>query len=272
LPETSDLPFDETTVKMFRESLLKNKRKEKISSFPEWPLILFSLLIAYITGSFIAKVLLPAGISGPFSIILGLIGLGISSIHLGKKFRAPRALLNLRQSWLSREIAFYALFLVFLTCQIIFYPQVKWLAWIAIVFGFITLYALDKVYTVIPTIRKQYYHSANALLTAFFFAAMFSEFMFGIIVFGGIKFILYIRQFFNRFEQLHKLTILSGIVRVLFGFLFPVIFWIWDITSVLTYSIMLILIAEIIDRCEFYESLKIISPAKQMVIDLEKQI
>ena len=204
--------------------------------------------------------------------ILGFIGLGISSAHLGKKGRAPRAFLNLRDSWLSREIAFYTLFFVLLTCQIIFFPHVKWLAWIVVMTGFFALYAMDNVYTVIATIQKQHYHSANALLTGLFFAALFSEFMFGIIVFGSIKFILYIKQLISRLGHLKSLTILFGSVRVMFGFLIPPIFWLWGFSGAFAYSIILILIAEFIDRCEFYENLKTITPAKQMVFDLEKQI
>ena len=272
LPEISELPFDESTVKLFRESLWKDKGKEKIRCLPEWPLVLFSLLIAFITGSFTGSTLIPTGFSGLLSIILGFTGLGISSAHLGKKGRAPRAFLNVRQSWLSREIAFYTLFLMLMTIQIIFFPHKNWLVWMAVVTGFLTLYALDRVYTVIATVYKLHYHSANALLTGLFFAVIFSEYMFGIIVFGSIKFILYIKQLISRLGHLKSLTILFGSVRVMFGFLIPPIFWLWGFSGAFTYSIILILIAEFIDRCEFYENLKTITPAKQIIMDLERLI
>ena len=269
LPEISELPFDDKTLTLFRNSLEKNSIKEKIRCLLEWPLVFFSVLIAFITGSYTAGLLLPTGFPKIGYVFLTIIGMGISSVHLGKKFRAQRALLNLRQSWLSREILFYTIFLALLSIQIIFLPQIKWLAWIAAVAGFLTLYAIDNVYTVIATVQKQPYHSANVLLTGLFLSSLLSDFMFGTILFGGIKFLLYIRQSINRITHINGFPILFGFIRVIFGFLIPAIFWLWDITDVFTYSIILILIAELIDRCEFYDSLKIITPAKQMVIDLE---
>jgi hypothetical protein len=39
-----------------------------------------------------------------------------------------------------------------------------------------------------------------------------------------------------------------------------------------TIAIILILIAELIDRCEFYKQLKTITPAKQMTMDLKMML
>jgi len=272
LPQISDLPFDETTVNLFRESLGRVQLKEKITSLQELPLVIFSLLIAYITGSLTADTLLKPDNHNHLPIILGFIGLGISSLHLGKILRAPRTILNPRHSWLSREITFFTIFIFLLTCQFILFPQLKWLAWIGVIMGFFTLYSLDRVYTAVATIQKQQYHSANALLSGLFFASLFSEFKFGIIVFGGIKFILYIGQCSGRFKHLNNLTILFGSIRVLFGFFIPIMFWLWNSSGTFIYIIIIILIAEFIDRCEFYDSLKTITPRKQMVMDLEKLI
>jgi len=270
LPEISELPFDEITMSMFRESLGKVKTTEKIRFLPEWPLVIFSLLIAFVTGSLTANALLPSGSPGIYSVILGFFGLGISSIHLGKKFRAPRAILNLKNSWLSREIAFYALFVTILTGQVFIFSDISWLSWITIGTGFLTLYFMDKVYTVIATVHRQNYHSANVLLTGLFLASIFSEFMFGIILFGSIKFILYIRQLLNHTGHLNFLKYLYVSLRILLGFIVPSVIWFLEISGVFTYCIILILIAEFIDRCQFYENLKIITPAKQMAIDLEE--
>jgi DMSO reductase anchor subunit len=193
-------------------------------------------------------------------------------MHLGKKFRAQRAILNWKHSWLSREILFYTIFIALLSGQIIFFPDVVWLAWIAVLAGFLTLFAIDNVYTVIAAAQKQQYHSAKVLLTGLFLASLISEFLFGIVLFGGIKLILYFRQFHRRFVHGNGHLILFGSIRILLGFIIPAIIWIWSISGAFTFSIILILIAELIDRCEFYESQKLITPSKQMVIDIEELV
>lgn len=43
--------------------------------------------------------------------IFGMIGIGVSILHLGRPLQAWRAFLGFRQSWLSREIIFFGLFL-----------------------------------------------------------------------------------------------------------------------------------------------------------------
>jgi anaerobic dimethyl sulfoxide reductase subunit C len=77
--------------------------------------------------------------------------------HLSKPFHSFLALSNFRTSWLSREIISTLLF--FLTASILLYLQ--WfgkgkrltnsaLGWLAIIFGFTTVYCMAKIY-LIPT-------------------------------------------------------------------------------------------------------------------------
>jgi DMSO reductase iron-sulfur subunit len=77
LPEISELPFDEITIKLFKESLLHDKKKEKISWLAEWPLVIFSILLALIPGIFTAGTLTPENSSNLLPVILGFIGLGV---------------------------------------------------------------------------------------------------------------------------------------------------------------------------------------------------
>jgi Fe-S-cluster-containing dehydrogenase component/DMSO reductase anchor subunit len=270
IPEIADVPFDEAIVRQFRDSLSKNKKPEKITCRAEWPLVLFSLIIAFTTGSLVPGIVRLPETSGILPVILCFIAFFTSTIHLGKKLRAPRAILNIRNSWLSREIAFFIAFFVLLSLNVLIFPGENWLASLAFIMGFLTLYALDKVYSVIALVEKQNYHSANTFLTGLFFAALFSEFMFGIIVFGGIKLTLYLKQLSGQLKGLKISTYLSATFRLGFGFIIPLIFWYFTIPETWTMAIILILIAELIDRCDFYEQLKTITPAKQMAMDLEK--
>jgi DMSO reductase iron-sulfur subunit len=272
IPAITEVPFDEMIIAQFRASIEIVEKKEKIRCLPELPLVIFSLLIAFITGSLVGQLLRAVNSPRLLPIILGFVGLVISTFHLGKKIKAPRAILNLKNSWLSREIVFFGLLLTLLCTQILFFPEVKWLGWLAVFAGFTTLYALDKVYSVLALITKINYQSANTFLTGLFFAALFSHFLFGIVIFGGIKLILYLKQLSSRSRELNTFKIISASTRLGFGFLVPLLFWIFQIPGSWTIVISLILIGELIDRCEFYENLKIITPEKQMAADLKREL
>lgn len=69
----------------------------------------------------IPNLLLKRGIDWPAMVILvtGIIALIISMLHLGRPWRAPLALLRLGNSWLSREVLLFGLFLITLACYAI---------------------------------------------------------------------------------------------------------------------------------------------------------
>jgi Fe-S-cluster-containing dehydrogenase component/DMSO reductase anchor subunit len=272
LPESCEIPFDDSIVQLYQSSLQNKKVKEKISWLPELPLIIFSVFIAFICGSYTGAILTGSKSGNYLPIFIGIGAMAISAFHLGKKFRAPRAVFNFRNSWLSREITFFALFILTMSIQLLFLPEAKWLAWISISAGFLTLYALDNVYSVVAVVSKLQYHSANTVITGLFLASFFADFSFGIIIFGGIKFLLYLKQKISQLKDLTVISIVLGVVRVIFGFIIPLFLWLYKFPETWVLSIILILIAEFIDRCEFYEGLKTISPQKQMKSDLENYI
>ena len=62
----------------------------------------------------VPNLLLKGGIDWPAVVILatGLLALIISMLHLGRPWRAPLSLLRLGNSWLSREVLLFGLFLI----------------------------------------------------------------------------------------------------------------------------------------------------------------
>jgi len=71
-------------------------------------------------GAFVFRLLLaarlgegPTPFSAALALALGLLGIGASLFHLGRPQFAFRAILNLRRSWLSREILAFVLFAFF---------------------------------------------------------------------------------------------------------------------------------------------------------------
>ena len=87
-----------------------------ISLCSEWSLMAFTLLaavlVAVVTTLAMAETRPPAlaWIDAPLFAAAAAVSMGLASAHLGRKTRAWRAILNLRRSWLSREIACLSVF------------------------------------------------------------------------------------------------------------------------------------------------------------------
>lgn len=81
-----------------------------------WPLVVMLVLTQASAGGFLADFLARwSGVAVPaalpaLALALGLIGINASLLHLGRPLLAYRALIGLRHSWLSREIAAFGLF------------------------------------------------------------------------------------------------------------------------------------------------------------------
>jgi DMSO reductase anchor subunit len=99
-------------------------------------------------------------------------GLGFSLLHLGSPMRAYRALLNLGESWLSREIFFALLFAALLGANLLsllLHAGVPpWLAWLTCLGGLLLVYAMSRAY-VLPGLPSW---QPAAVLLAFTSAAL----------------------------------------------------------------------------------------------------
>ena len=118
----------------------------------EWSLVVFTLLaqtaaglalfagaLRWWRGSTLDPVLLP--------LMAGLLATAmiVSTLHLGRPERALRSFLNLRSSWLSREILLAILFLA--TTVAAWWPQSPpWLAWLTIPTALAFLGGMARVY------------------------------------------------------------------------------------------------------------------------------
>jgi Fe-S-cluster-containing dehydrogenase component/DMSO reductase anchor subunit len=237
----------------------------KISVETEWSLVFFSLAAALLVA------IAGAGIAGSVRIdaidfLIAAVGtIGISALHLGKCRRAWRAILNLRQSWLSREIASFTAFTVLTSTLLLFPAGAALLSWPAALTGFAALFCIDQVYESVSANPWSRLHSARALLTGLF--------LFGILtanlpiagLTGLFKLFLYAyRQ--SWFKS--KSRALASALRLGLGFVAPLALWRVYIGWVLP----LVLIAEVIDRCEYYQDLDIVTPRGQIAADLRKAL
>jgi DMSO reductase anchor subunit/ferredoxin len=243
---------------------LQLRTPSKIRLKKEWALIPFTILVALLTAFFSAGVLGFLKLNPWLFLGAGVLALAFSSFHLGKKFRAWRSVLNIRKSWLSREILFFGLFLM-LSAVWFLLGESLYIGMAGALAGFLCAYSVDKVYKVAKKITQLDVHSASVFLAALLFFSVFANNGRFIIIIFGLKVILYLYRKIYFIIHYKPTRIVLTIARIGFGFVVPV-FLLW---SQLKFSIwepimLSLLMGEIIDRIEFYMELEIITPQKQI--------
>lgn len=131
------------------------------------PLVVMLMLTQAAAGGFLAdlvartafhanSVVLPG-----LSLVLGLIGIGASILHLGRPLYAYRAIIGLRHSWLSREVAAFGLFAkvaLVHVAAVLFRPEWATLTVsAAAVSGLLAVFCSVMVYHVV---RRPFWHGA----------------------------------------------------------------------------------------------------------------
>ena len=245
------------------------KTKSKITFEHEWPLAIFTLLAALLVSIFTASVFKKV-VPEPYTFITaGVGGMILSLLHLGKKLRAWRAILNLKNSWLSREIFFFGLFWGLSAIHLLFY-QNDIIAWSAIVCGVVALLSVDKVCKLAIQPTPIELHSSHVLLSFFLFTALFFESYYALAFISLLKIGLYsYRKFYFRKKAKNYRMFVSA-CRLDLIISFPLLFWIFDISNIFWWLFVSLLIGEMIDRGEYYDELDVITPKKQIEMDFFK--
>ena len=233
-------------------------QKSKISLKKEWSLVIFTLLMAWLSG-FSAKFIVEGNWQYiPYLLLLGLGGLILSSLHLGKKFRAYRAIFNWEKSWLSREILFLILFLFLMAFQWLTNIDNILLGTIIILSSFLMLISIDMVYLDAQTEKPVIPHSAQVTLTGFFVLSIALHFQILASMVGLSKLFLYVYRKLKPNYICNKTTLPLCILRLLIGFAIPIylLFFVCDGN----YCLIIwsgVALGELIDRIEFYLELEI---------------
>jgi Fe-S-cluster-containing dehydrogenase component/DMSO reductase anchor subunit len=249
----------------------------RISVRSEWTLLVFTLLQAVLVGAFLARLPVAGGSDSPWGwpvpvaaiAIAGVAATALSALHLGRKERAWRAILNVRRSWLSREIVFFVMFVA----------AVSWMslpgaaggsvvAYLAAASGAAALVAADRLYhkTNAPGVV---WHSAQTVPTALQTAGLLSG---NILLFGlmcVLKTLLYLKRKYALHRSGESARPWLTRLRVLGGLAAPLALWWYGSPAYYPYVVLLVLAGEITDRTEFYLELDLPSPARQMAVDLK---
>ncbi|PKQ65903.1 hypothetical protein BZG02_02560 [Labilibaculum filiforme] len=237
------------------------KIKSKVSLDKEWTLVLFTLavagLVSWQAAHLFGMIEMPLV---PFAVI-SILAIALTSLHIGKKWRMWRFILNLKGSWLSREIFSFSAFLGLTGLQII--TQNQMLAYVAMAFGIFSLISVDMVYKFLTRKDELVVHSGMVSLTGILFFAWLIEMPILVELILLLKGSLYIwRKISLRKKKENYFPVLSSI-RIL-CLLIPYVLLDLQLALSLPVSLVILFIGEIIDRSEFYYESDVITPEKEL--------
>ena len=265
-PAESTWSLPEDVIASFAAS--RPHANEGITLRSELPLWLFTAAAAALVGWISAGAAGNVEVNPLFFAPLAAATLAVSTLHLGRPLRAWRAVLNLRRSRLSREIAAFGSFLGATALTLMWDDPPAALGWVASGAGLLALFSIDRVYDPVRTSESRPIHSADVLLTGPLFAAVLLQAtaVFGVL--GAIKLVLYVRR--KVLEGRSPGSAGRGLlvpVRVGFGLILPpVLWWFWP-EAWAGWGLLFFGVGELVDRGEFYEGLEISTPRAQALRD-----
>ncbi|HLN56728.1 MAG TPA: 4Fe-4S dicluster domain-containing protein [Bacteroidales bacterium] len=147
----------------------KETRSEIKSRESDWSLVMFSF-ISMIAVSLQASSFISGTFHGIFFFVLPVFAALFSLFHLGKPFRAWRAIFNPASSPVSREIIFFLLFSILSIIAAAMKSEVFSLS--SSITGLILLIIIDSVY--IKPDRRSFVHSGQTFISALLLIAYFT--------------------------------------------------------------------------------------------------
>jgi DMSO reductase anchor subunit len=231
----------------------------------EWTLVAFTflaaLLVAWVGGA-------AAGAPRPSWAVFaaGALGaMGVSAAHLGRRDRAWRALLNLRRSWLSREIAAFLRFAGAATAWLAMPQPSPAAGWLAAALGLLTLVCADRVYGLALRPVHARPHSAEVALIGVSLAALIAGSGWIALGVGLARLALYARRKLGRARAGEDTWPAVSLARAIAGFALPLAAWLLGAHGL---AIAGAVAGDLIDRCEFYAELEFESPQRRMDLSL----
>ncbi|MGD2088768.1 MAG: dimethyl sulfoxide reductase anchor subunit [Candidatus Aminicenantes bacterium] len=278
VPECTASPPADTVEQLFASS--QNIPQPKITLKSEWTLLSFTSIAFILVALLTAAVITPLTLS-PFVFLgVGVVGMVLSTVHLGKKSRFLYAVRNFTKSWVSREIVLFSAFLGISFIYLQFLPNLSLVGWAAVFIGFLSLFAVDRIYQVAMQVTPLNFHSAHTLFNGLFLTGAFIGNIFIFSISGLIKLSLYLYRKLHFKQEERNIRFLISLIRLVFGFIIPLIIFILNpgfakeisIIGIYGLLVMSVIIGELIDRSEYYDEMDIVTPPKQMLIDMEQLI
>ena len=256
---------------------LQPEPESKIRLPHEWPLMIFTLLIAILTAWFGAHILTGAEVSTTVFLAAGIAGAMLSTLHLGVKTRAWRSILNLKGSWLSREVLGYSGFISL--AAVYFFTGYNSLGIIGLVMALLAVISADRLYTFTFRPDRLPVHSAHIWLTTVLFFCWFSGWEGLVVGIMVVKLILYVFRLVvtstrggNLFrgakvEKVYNVVRVFWFLKVLRVVSGVMVILLLEVNPTSPYWLVFahLLITELIDRTEFYLESEVITPERSLM-------
>lgn len=224
----------------------------------EWSLVLFTFFSALLAAWLFAVWLGFTERKPAWFTVMAAGLMALAAAHAGKKQRLWRFILNVRRSWLSREILLLGIFFSGGTIWL-WLPEMTVAGIIALVCGTMGIYCIDEVYRPSRAGKTGLLHSASAVLTFMLLFSLFTGIVPVILTLLLIKLALYGRQKILLAGEGKPYRPLLSALRVMAGIFIPAILVALSAEAGST-VLLLVLLGELTDRAEFYIDLKFISP------------
>lgn len=225
-------------------------KASKINARKEWPLVIFTLIISGMIGLVVSDQALIANEYGEIAFLgMGLIGAALSTLHLGRKLRVWRSLLNIKNSWLSREILFFGLFMGAAITHFYFY-SLSVLIFAGI--GLALTLSIDMLYQPAHWKWKLKIHSAQITIMSLtlMFLLMNWETLFTFIL--GIRLLLFVYRKMDKKQ--FNLQEVKDVIRIVSAFMAAIVihfdYPLWIVIAIFT-------VGEILDRIDYYNELSV---------------
>jgi Fe-S-cluster-containing dehydrogenase component/DMSO reductase anchor subunit len=231
----------------------------------EWSLWFFTSVAILLVAWFAAATAWSRDIPAPVFAGAGVLAIAVSALHLGRLSRTWRAILNVRRSWVSREVVLFSTFFA-AACVSTIRPEVPGSArWVIAAIGLASLYAMDMVYRVRGQPVLTVPHSGMAMLTAAFYTGILTANPILLWPAATVKLVLYLA----RPQRPSPGGLLLAPIRLGVG-IFPA--FALAATGAVPVAVALFgaMVGELIDRAEFYAGLRFLTPSSQIATDLKR--
>jgi len=243
----------------------------KISIKKDWTLLVFTLLVPLLVATIVGVLSGYVFVNAWVFSSAGVLGLLLSTLHLGKKLRAIYALRNLKSSWLSREIFFYGLFLVSSIVYLSLDSVMLWLGIVSIAFGVFCLFSMDRVYKYFRKFPGLWMDSSSVFLSGLMWISLILQEPIPLFFIIGIKTFLVIFELIEVWNSISIVKKYFYSLRVFLLLVLPV-FLFFGLHLGILYLFIPLFLGEIIDRFDFYSSSYIDSPENEYFSLLKKDI
>jgi Fe-S-cluster-containing dehydrogenase component/DMSO reductase anchor subunit len=244
--------------------------RPSVSLRSEWSLAVFTFLGAALFASVASAVAGGPALHPVAFLAAAVMGLALGAVHLGRRRLAWRAVLGVARSWLSREIVLFSSFVVLGVAYLGWVPGSRVGGGIALLVGLAALFSMDRVYRFAVRPLPSLPHSAGVLLTGLFLASVLARHPGSAALIGVVKLLLYAARKIDLAGRNRPVHPELSVLRVGCGFLFPALLWTAAPPGAQVFVMAAILVAELIDRCEFYTEIEFASPDRQMREDLAR--